>query len=221
MIIIKEDVRNFSLAKVAARAGDDRYFNLPEGEHYKLLAYISDKLPEGKIIGDIGTYKGFSALALSYNEKVFVFSFDVESNVAPGVRSMPNVEYRLGPVNNYLDALVGCEIIFIDINHTGVDEKIIYDDLLAKGYAGYILFDDIHLNESMETFWKNIEEPKADITDIGHFSGTGIVAIKRKLEIFDTKADLKSKRIRKVSPPLVTPTEENIQLPLVRKEIEE
>ena len=70
------------------------YFLGKEGqEHYKLLAYFST-LFENQVLLDIGTYKGCSALALSYNQKNKVKSFDLGN--FRGINSKPNnVEFIL------------------------------------------------------------------------------------------------------------------------------
>jgi hypothetical protein len=42
-------------------------------------------------------------------------------------------------------------------------------------FKGRLFLDDIHLNPAMKCFWNSISETKADITDIGHWSGSGLV----------------------------------------------
>jgi hypothetical protein len=42
-------------------------------------------------------------------------------------------------------------------------------------YKGYVFCDDIHLNHNMENWWQSVKIEKYDITDIGHFSGTGLI----------------------------------------------
>ena len=51
------------------------FLEAPGKEHYRLLSYIST-LYNGVTILDIGTYKGCSALALSFNPSNKVVSFD-------------------------------------------------------------------------------------------------------------------------------------------------
>ena len=53
------------------------YFNLLAGkEHYRLLSYIST-LYNNENIFDIGTYKGFSSIALGYNPTNKIVSYDI------------------------------------------------------------------------------------------------------------------------------------------------
>jgi hypothetical protein len=47
--------------------------------------------------------------------------------------------------------------------------------LEKNGYRGIVILDDIHLNDHMNTFWNNITQKKHDVTNVGHFSGTGII----------------------------------------------
>ena len=49
------------------------------------------------------------------------------------------------------------------------------DELEKIGYKGLVLLDDTKLNEGMVTFWNSITQEKLDISDYGHWSGTGIV----------------------------------------------
>ena len=46
-------------------------------EHYRLLAYLST-LFNDQILFDVGTLKGYSALALSYNRANKIVSYDIE-----------------------------------------------------------------------------------------------------------------------------------------------
>ncbi len=57
----------------------DCFFQDPSENHYHLLANISDRLNNKKFI-DLGTYRGYSALALSYNKINSVLTFDLEKD---------------------------------------------------------------------------------------------------------------------------------------------
>jgi len=119
-------------------------------EHYRLLTHLSQQL-NGEIIIDIGTLKGCSALALSFNLSNKVYSFNLseekELNTIP-----ENCEFK---VDNIL-------IQF-------------YNHLKQLGYKGYLLLDDIFLNKEMVEFWNLIELEKQDLTSLGHATGTGVV----------------------------------------------
>ena len=60
------------------------------------------------------------------------------------------------------------------MNHDGKFENAFYQ-LIRHDYKGILIVDDIHYNAEMERFWSKITEHKEDITEIGHYSGTGIV----------------------------------------------
>lgn len=158
----------------------DRYFRSPKevsdfhnkGEHYNLLSSISHRFNKVKLY-DIGTYKGNSAVALSSNPANLVISYDIGYYV--DVDRPVNVEFRIG--NFYYDVdVIKSPFILFDIDpHNGADELEFYEKLLQAGYKGIVLFDDIHLNSEMKYFWNSIKNKKFDLTNIGHWSGTGAV----------------------------------------------
>lgn len=143
-------------------------------EHYQLLAHLSTRFQDATFF-DIGTLKGYSALALSYNNANRVISYDIadfkELSLA---EQLSNIEYRIG---NALDApeLLSSDMILLDTAHDGEFEAQVYAFLRQHRYRGLLLLDDIHLNDPMKQFWAGIDMPKHDLTDIGHWSGTGIV----------------------------------------------
>ena len=67
------------------------------------------------------------------------------------------------------------DIIMLDTDHDGVFEEAFYSFLKSSNFSGILLLDDIHLCDEMKQFWAAITEPKYDITEYGHFSGTGLV----------------------------------------------
>ena len=61
---------------------NSRYFDLEAGkEHYRLLAWLSLQLEKNEIVYDIGTYLGFSAIALSYNRTCKVKTYDITCSI--------------------------------------------------------------------------------------------------------------------------------------------
>jgi hypothetical protein len=162
-----EKLRNIELQH------DPYYFHMESGkEHYRLLMYVST-LYNNEVIFDVGTNKCMSALALSYNKLNRVKSFDIVK-LLPENPSVDNIEYILGDCTKDSD-LSKCPIIFLDVDHDGIYEDIFYEYLKSINWKGILLLDDIHLNEPMKKFWNRIEEKKYDITNIGHWSGTGLV----------------------------------------------
>lgn len=149
------------------------YFHMESGkEHYRLLMYIST-LYNNDVIFDVGTNKCMSALALSYNKSNRVKTYDI-IKLLPENPNVDNIEYILGDSTKDVD-LQKCPVIFLDVDHDGIYEDIFYGHLKSINWKGILILDDIHLNEPMKKFWNRIEEKKYDITNIGHWSGTGLV----------------------------------------------
>jgi hypothetical protein len=117
-----------------------------------------------------------SALALSYNKSNKVKTYDI-IKLLPENPNVDNIEYILGDSTKDTD-LKNCPVIFLDVDHDGIYEDIFYDHLKSINWKGILILDDIHLNEPMIKFWNRIEEEKHDITNIGHWSGTGLVVFK-------------------------------------------
>jgi hypothetical protein len=144
-------------------------------EHYKLLAHIST-LYTGKTLIDIGTNRGCSSLALSYNTDNIVESFDLfelkELNYLP-----TNVNYIIDNIlsDKYEELVKQSPFIMLDTYHDGVFEREFYKFLQSINWKGMLLLDDILLNDPMKEFWNDITEEKYDISDVGHITGTGIV----------------------------------------------
>lgn len=155
---------------------------VPGREHYKLLSHLST-LYNNSVIIDIGSHRGSSACALSYNPTNTVLSFDIVNNVTnDAIRKLPNVKFIIANIfdnlDNYKDLLMSSPMIFLDIDpHEGTMEYDFYLVLKEWNYQGIIICDDIWYFESMRNnFWCKIEEQyKYDVTRYGHWSGTGIV----------------------------------------------
>jgi hypothetical protein len=152
---------------------DSSYFHLESGrEHYRLLMYVSS-LYNNTILFDVGTNKCMSALGLSYNPSNIIKSYDVVK-ILPKNPNIKNVELILG--DSTLDENIkNSPFIFLDVDHDGKYENIIYNFLKSIEWKGLLMLDDIHLCKPMIDFWNSIEYKKYDITKIGHWSGTGIV----------------------------------------------
>src|SRR5579862_1830524 len=79
------------------------FFGIPGQQHYRLLAYLST-LHNNSTIIDIGTHRGSSALALSYNSNNKVISFDICDKVDnPKIKNRSNIEFRLTNLFTSLD----------------------------------------------------------------------------------------------------------------------
>ncbi|MBF0227515.1 MAG: hypothetical protein HQK76_18875 [Desulfobacterales bacterium] len=150
------------------------FFDKDFKEHYRIVAYLSSFF-NNALIFDVGTYMGHSALALSYNKTNKIISYDIkQARELFYEKELDNIDFHIG---NVLEdkRLLEAPLIIIDTNHDGIFEKEIYNFLKQNKYKGLLFLDDIHLNKEMVDFWKLISEPKIDITNLGHFSGSGLV----------------------------------------------
>lgn len=155
-----------------------RYFEEPAGkEHYRFLEDLV-RVKKGVVV-DVGTLYGSSALALSTNPEVTVWTYDIMDHVPwhAGVRKRRNIDFRL---KNGIDAVPDfvneTDLIVLDVDpHDGKQERAFFEALETEGYKGVVVCDDIHLNEAMETWWNGVTQRKEDKTDVGHWSGTGVV----------------------------------------------
>lgn len=144
-------------------------------EHYRLLSSLT-KDYNGVRLYDIGTYRGFSALALSSNPNNLVVSYDIGYFVQ--IDRPENVEFRVGNFYHDGDMLKSPLIVFDIDPHDGYTERNFLDNLNRIGYKGTVIFDDIHLNDGMQNFWDSVTQEKFDLTNVGHWSGTGMVLFK-------------------------------------------
>ena len=177
-LINRENVANIALsghAKYVANMEHLRYFlDNNFKEHYKLIAYLSSLFSHATIF-DVGTNLGYSALALSYNGSNKIISYDIsESRELYHAEELRNIDFRIGDVLQD-KRLLQAQLIMLDTFHDGVFEKKFYEFLKKERYKGLLFLDDIHLNEPMKKFWHSISGPKEDLTDVGHWSGSGLV----------------------------------------------
>ncbi len=144
-------------------------------EHYRLLTYLSNSFAN-ETFTDIGTLLGSSALALSTNKTNKIFSFNLYDQLQLN-QNLDNVDFIIDDVTNgkYDDILIKSKFILLDTFHDGTFEEHFFNYLLNIGYKGYLLLDDIHLNNEMEKFWQSINIEKYDLTNVGHSTGTGVV----------------------------------------------
>ena len=148
-------------------------------EHYRLLRKISDSF-DGVQISDVGTNKGLSALSLS-NGKNTVRSYDIVNRVDQRVLDISDdigCEFIICNCledEEHRNYILSSDIIFLDTDHDGIFENQFYSFLVDNEFSGVLLLDDIHLNEPMQKFWDSLTQEKHDLTEFGHFTGTGMV----------------------------------------------
>jgi predicted O-methyltransferase YrrM len=150
------------------------FYGLSGREHYRLLTHISSMFSY-ETLCDVGTYQGSSAIALGASSYNKVKSFDLIAQPEIEYIKKDNIEFILDDVRSYNDILKSSPVIMFDVDHDGTFEDIFYKHLLMIKYKGIMIVDDINLNEAMWKFWASIHKTKAEITRIGHWSGTGIV----------------------------------------------
>lgn len=175
-----ESLVSASVSKFPIDAGE--FYGRPGQQHYRLLSFLAAQFT-GQTILDIGTHKGSSALALSTNPANEVISFDIQRKVP--LYDLPNVSFELANLwdpavrKHWESTILGAAMIVLDIDpHDGPMELEFYEWLKAKNYKGLLVCDDIWYFKGMrDNFWFQVPtEHKLDITPLGHWSGTGIIA---------------------------------------------
>jgi predicted O-methyltransferase YrrM len=158
-----------------------------KNEHYRLLVYLSS-LYEGEILFDVGTAQGHSSLALSQNKSNRVFTYDIVPKYHSDWFKYENLKNVTKDINLEDEEIINsAKFISLDIDpHDGIQEIKFYELLKRINYKGIVLFDDINLNEGMRNFWDSVTHDKYDLTDIGHWSGSGLVSFSdEKIEIIE------------------------------------
>ena len=152
---------------------------------YRLYAWLSSQF-ENTTILDVGTRTGGSALALSYYDKNQVISYDLVEQGASSAIKKENITFKIQDFreDETLD-WDNISIIMIDVDpHDGVQEVEMMEFLNEKGWKGIMLLDDIGPGwPEVQDMWDAIEEPKIDVTPVGHMSGTGLVNFGSKHDI--------------------------------------
>ena len=177
-------------------SNEPEVLDIPGKEHYQLLVKLSTYF-NNSIIIDIGTHRGNSALALSYNETNTVYTFDIiDKNVKWEKRT--NIEFfkedlwDTETLIKYEKVILTSPLIFMDIDpHGGIMEYTFYNWLCEHDYQGILLCDDIHyFKEMRDNFWYKIpKEYKIDLTFNGHWSGTGMISFTKNFLNFNKKIE--------------------------------
>jgi len=140
-------------------------------EHYRLLSYISE-LTDGSYILDVGTYQGYSAIALSHNQNNKVVSYDVSKQHKQ--ENIQNIDFRIGEATEF-ENYKNTTVILLDTYHDGIYEAKFIVHLREIKWAGILIMDDINEFPKLREIFDELPEIKCDITHVGHWSGTGIV----------------------------------------------
>lgn len=175
--INKDEVRLLDVSALESVAINPNDWLSAGQSEYRLYAYLSTFFNESYIL-DVGTRTGGSAVALSHNPTNQVISYDlVEQGASSGI-AKENITFKIQDFRE--DETLEWDkvsIIMIDVDpHDGVQEVEMMEFLKEKGWSGIILLDDIGPGwPEVQDMWDAIEEPKIDVTAVGHMSGTGLV----------------------------------------------
>lgn len=158
------------------------YPHAEKGEDYQLLAYIST-LFLNKTFVVFGTSPEKTTRALSHNpvNKVITYSSTPFASKEPPIiiEKLVQVFHEANNNPEKKQELLKSSIIYVDIHpHEGKDEYTIYHYLREWGYKGWLILDDIwHFKSMRDVCWYRIlDEFKYDLTDWGHWSGSGLVS---------------------------------------------
>lgn len=161
------------------KSSAEHFLQPPGKEPFKLIARLSS-LVDSPVLYDIGTDKGSEALALSYDSSKKVFTYDfydyIPEDTNRDIRQKPNIKRKITNCLNDIQDILETDLVVLDLKtYDGLIQEEIIESLINKGYKGLLLIDDIKLSQEMWTLWNNIKQTKIDLSDIGHWSGTGLV----------------------------------------------
>jgi len=184
--------RKVDLGEVAKRAKRPPIYHIDQwpGTHYRLLAGLMLTIKPKQVV-EIGTGTGLSCLSMKkfLPKGSKITTFDVQ-----GWKEYPETHLEEGDftdgnllqhtddlrdpeiVDRHRGVFERSEIIFIDAAKDGVMEQILMDNLRKISFKQKVLlvFDDIRL-WNMLKIWRDIQEPKMDMTSFGNWTGTGFV----------------------------------------------
>ena len=154
------------------------FFEEAGKEHYRLLSYISSLYKDSLLI-DIGTYQGFSALALGYNQSNKVLSYDIIQNesvdILKAYEICSNITFNVQNILNNFNIVHSSPFIILDTAHDGNFENIFINKLIEEKWNGILLMDDILEYPALYKIWNSIKLEKYELTSKGHWSGTGAI----------------------------------------------
>ena len=176
---------------IAARPGVPEWFDVWPGEHYRLLAAFV-KLLEPKVVIEIGTFSGLSALSMKKYLPADgrIVTFDIcawntikETHLTPADFADGRLEQRLEDLSDEKaiernrDVLEAADFFLIDAPKDGVFEYRLIEHFQRKlkfRNRPVALFDDTRLWPMLK-FWRTLAYPKLDVTSFASWSGSGLV----------------------------------------------
>jgi predicted O-methyltransferase YrrM len=196
--IVKDEVKKMDLSSLSEyKLRDGADFSEAGIEAYKFYAYISTLVNDTTII-EIGSRFGRSGVALAFNPNNKVKSFDIlEQGASQIIRD--NLTFSIGDilspdVKREPGKWDHVDIVMIDVDpHDGIKEREFLSFLEEIKWEGLLILDDILPNwprivpgadpEAMNAWWNGLTYDKYDVSDVGHFSGTGVVNIGNKFTV--------------------------------------
>ena len=184
--------------------------------YYAILVHLSTYFTDSVIV-DLGTNRGGSAAALSYNRSNEVYTFDIAINdeALSLFEQYENITYLIGnciennwhgqpqinppglrirPLKSEKEIFLSSELIFLDIDpHDGVQEPQVLDFLITNDWKGIMVCDDIggHSNNfhpRMRDWWNSIELATYNIVNkYASDTGTGIICFNDQEVLSDVR----------------------------------
>jgi hypothetical protein len=165
------------------------YSDIYPGEHYRFLTALI-KVMQPKLVIEIGTYRGISALAMKQflpkQSKIVTYDVipwdQISGRALKAEHFDQQLEQRIYDLTineiseHELRLIELADIIFVDAAKDGEMERKFCSLFERVKFIKppIIVFDDIKMLKMLE-IWRTIRHPKLDITSFGHWSGTGIV----------------------------------------------
>lgn len=143
---------------------------------YHLYAYISTLFENTNIL-DIGTEWGNSALALSYNKKNTIISYDIEDHGIDKIIKDNIIFKTMDFMSDKID-WKNISVILIDVDpHDSIQERKMLKFLEDIEWKGLLILDDIGPMFPHMNIWFHTIKHEKYILDpqIAHYSGTGII----------------------------------------------
>ena len=184
--------------------------------YYAILVHLSTYFTDSVIV-DLGTNRGGSAAALSYNRSNEVYTFDITINdeaislfeqyenityligncIENNWHGQPQIippDLRIRPLKSEKEIFLSSELIFLDIDpHDGVQEPQVLDFLITNDWKGIMVCDDIggHSNNfhpRMRDWWNSIELATYNIVNkYASDTGTGIICFNDQEVLSDVR----------------------------------
>lgn len=191
--IVKKDIVNFDLSKLDKYGQKENIRDSVAGtEAYKFYAYLGTLVNDTTII-EVGTRHGDSALATAYNDSNKVISFDIQYCGSDSIKKN-NLEFVIGNFMEHGINWSDVDVIIIDVDpHDAIKEEVFLRYLIDQKWEGLLVLDDVLDNwpcaiaganpAAMHRWWNALPYEKYELSEVGHYSGTGLVNIGKKFEI--------------------------------------